>query len=341
LLKFPAKTAHVEGTVVDAATGKPLRFISISVQSPAYGIYECSQEPSADGTPPPKPMPAEGGADDGSVGIAIAPSPPDYDNGCAIAVSPDGTFRGNVTPGYAIVQAYHDSYRDCPQAPDSPYVPCMTEYYGWTQSLRLAADGTTRITIAMQQRPAPDAVVSGYLLDEANGQPIAGGQVSFSNEDAYGYGAATTDQDGSYRIRLRSGHLTVYAHAEGHLHWQGTLDAKAGETPLDIRLPAGEEASGGGCCFAYGGKGVMAIDAAPAMGGSGGSNAHGSAIPESTNGDRSGTANSYQDLHGGLGPYDASARARALEKASGQSSPGAGLLVLVALLGCAAWLRRR
>ncbi|MCA1820124.1 MAG: carboxypeptidase-like regulatory domain-containing protein, partial [Halobacteriales archaeon] len=129
LLKFPAKTAHVEGTVVDAATGKPLRFVSISVQSPAYGIYECSQEPSADGTPPPKPMPAEGGADDGSVGIAIAPSPPNYDNGCAITLSPDGTFRGNVTPGYAIVQAYHDSYRDCPQAPDSPYVPCMPEHY--------------------------------------------------------------------------------------------------------------------------------------------------------------------------------------------------------------------
>ena len=49
-----------------------------------------------------------------------------------------------------------------------------------------------------------------------------------------------------------------------------------------------------------------------------------------------------EDLHGGLGPYDAAARSRALASGTGaHGSPAAGLLILVALMGCAAWLRRR
>ncbi|MEA3203442.1 MAG: Carboxypeptidase regulatory-like domain [Thermoplasmata archaeon] len=350
LLKFPAKTAHLEGKVVDPATGKGLRFVSINVQSPAYGLNECSADPS-DNTrtmaPTPMPAPEQGSASpegSGTVGATSSSMAYPYDgggyNGCAITIHPDGSFSGNVTPGYTIIQVYYDAYRACPPPSDGNYRPCLPEYYGWTQTMTLAADATTPLTVRLEQRPAPDAVLSGYLLDDDTGKPLVGAQVSFSGEDGAGYGSATTDQDGSYRVRMRSGHLSVYASAEGHLQWQGTLTVADGETPLDIRLTAGEQAGGGccyGCCY-YADK-AMAQGAPASAGRTYTSSATASPMVASAGG--GGGANAaFEDLHGGLGPYDPAARQHALAQ-SGHASPGAGILLLLGLVGCAALVRRR
>ncbi|MEA3142851.1 MAG: hypothetical protein QOG31_175 [Thermoplasmata archaeon] len=355
MLKYPAKTAHVEGRVIDAASGDGLRFASISVQSPAYGLYECSiDEETARGQTasgsagPVEPQKASAsepnsdapsGATAGS-GTASEPtysgSPPAYWSGCAIVLHADGTFSGDVTPGYTIIQVYYDSYRACPPANDGNYRPCAPEYYTWTQALQLPAGKTTKLAVELEQRPAPDAVVSGYLLDAETGKPIPGGQVNFNSQDGFGYGSATTDADGSYRIKMRSGHLDVYASAEGHLHWVGTVVLKAGETPLDLRLTPGDEPNGG-CCYAYGGK-AMEGDAVAPMGSGAASSGTATGAPQAAESRSTGSA--FEDLHGGLGPYDAAARARTVADAS-HGSPGAGILVLVALMGCAALLRRR
>jgi hypothetical protein len=354
LLKFPAKTAHIEGKVVDAGSGKGLPYVSVSAQSPAYGLYECSQDSGAGSTqtgtsaPPATPTtePAPNG-DSGTAGTTTSqgiayPYPAPYDNGCAIRVNPDGTFSGDVTPGYTILQVSYDSYRACQPYDGSAYKPCTPEYYIWSRSLRLDADATTPVDVRLEQRPGPDAVVSGYLVDADTGKAIPNGQVSFSSEDGYGYGGATTDQDGSYRIKIRSGHLDVYASAEGHLHWVGTITIESGETPFDIQLVPGEE-SNGGCCMMYAGEKAVAYGGATTTYSTTASMTRTQASqPARDSGGSPGAGAAFEDLHGGLGPYNAAARSHAASNATGgHASPAAGVLVLAALLGCAAWAVRR
>ncbi|HUR61368.1 MAG TPA: carboxypeptidase regulatory-like domain-containing protein [Candidatus Thermoplasmatota archaeon] len=336
--KFPPKTAHIEGRVVDASTGKGLSALYIGVQSPRYGLYECSQDASQADDSPPKPAQETPPSDPESPTSSDVsyPYPGGYSNGCAIRVNSDGTFSGDVTPGYTVLSVGHDAYRDCPQT-DGNYRPCRPEHYAWNQVLDLPADATTKVTVRLEQRPAPDAVVSGYVVDASTGKAIPNAQVSFSSQDGYGYGSATTDKDGSYSIKVRSGHMDVYAYAEGHLHWVGMLTLKSGETPFDIQLTPGQESNGGCCMYASAGA-----KEAPMAASADGSAAYGTASATRSAGGAggSGSGAAFEDLHGGLGPYDAAARAKAVEGAS-RSSPGAGLLALVSLLGCAALLQRR
>jgi protocatechuate 3,4-dioxygenase beta subunit len=354
LQKFPAKTAHLAGRVTDLKTGKGLGLVQISLQSPEFGLNECStdaNQPSSSGSPPPQTMGA------GS-GIAY-PYPGPYNSGCAITVRSDGTFSGDVTPGYAIIQVTFEQWLACSDTTDadgSSTHTCGPEYNSWSTSLGLPANETTRVNVALHQRPSPDAVVSGYLLDSKSGLAIAGAQISFSNEDAQGYGYATTDQDGSYKLRLRSGYHQVYASAPNHLHWQGTLDVKSGETPFDVPLVPGQE-SYGGCCYYPGMEKGMAPMPASAGGGYATYTATASSAPgygapgvasdqaSGSAGASGGTGAQYQDLGGGLGPYNAAERGQALagstEAPAKHGSPAPGVLLSLAAVALVVAARRR
>lgn len=348
--KIPEKTAHIEGKVTDGKSA--VRYAYLSINSPEFGIYECSMEADS-----------AGGGSSGSSG-SVEPSdaskpasssiayPGYYDPGCAITMNADGTFDGMVTPGYSIVSVWVDSYRACAETGDadgSYSRTCGPEYFQWTRTMTLAADDTTRIDITLRARPSPDATVSGYLIDQETGKAIPGAQVSFSNAETYGYGYATTDQDGSYKIRLRSGYHTVYAYAEGYLHWEGAMDIGKGDNDVDLKLTPGQEGYGG-CCYPY------AHDVAYAESDSGAKTVAAGGPPSSPNpasgmsgneamssdGD-SGTGEQYEDLGGGLGPYDAESREKELASGgdgNGVPAPGLGLLI-VGLAGAVLVLRRR
>lgn len=336
LLKFPPKTARIEGKVVDAKTGDPAPFLSINLQSPEYGIYECSQASGSSSgggvtASPAKPM---------SIGIAEESYPaPDYP-ACAITVKDDGTFEGMVTPGYGILSVYADWWASCAMEDSRGYSSpsfsdCGPEYYSFATSRVLEGDATTTFDVRLRSRPAPDAEVSGYVLDAESGKAIPGAQVSFSNQDTYGYGTATTDQDGSYRILLRSGYHSVMVWADGHLHWQGVLDVRSGETPFDVEVQPGQEANsyygpyyGGGVAYAH------AEDSAAKSSGAPRAQSDGLASQSSGNDEQ------YHDLGGGLGSYDPAARADQLDPAA-DGSPGLGLLAMVAAIGAVFLLRRR
>lgn len=342
--KFPEKTARIEGRVTDAKTGRGLPFISISVSSPWYGVYECSMEEGSDsgsggGT---EPMPAE------AEKSMIAP---DYYRGCAITTHSDGSFEGLVTPGYSIVSVYYDSWRACygnTDADGSSSRTCGPEYFSFSRTLTLAANETTRLDIKLQSHKAPDAVVSGYLLDAESGETIPGAQISFHNQETYGSGYATTDGDGSYRLRLRAGYHSVSVWAPGHLPWEGILVVPAGDSDFDVKLTPGEPSYGGGCCWAYAmdsksSAGVAEGAAVPptAMGAPGGNAA------QTSDDDADGNAQAlYQDLGGGLGPYDAAERSEQLDDSATEDSngaPGLGLVATLAALGAVALvlMRRR
>jgi hypothetical protein len=342
ILKFPPKTARIEGKVVDAKTGDGVPNVYVSLQSPEYGIYECSEsaDGSSGGGSDAKPMPA----------IAIAPGEPmPAYQGCAIKTRSDGTFEGMVTPGYAILSISVDWYASCAETGDADGSfrrECGPEYYSWSTSHLLEDNATTTFDVRLRSRPAPDAEVSGYVVDAETGKAIPGAQVSFSNQDTYGYGYATTDGDGSYRLRLRSGYHSVSVWAEGHLRWEGVLDVAKGDTPFDVEVQPGTE-SYGGCCYGpyYGG---VAYDSASVSKSSGAGMATSSpaagapsqgmdSSEERLQGEQ---GEQYQDLGGGLGPYDASKRADQLDPAS-DGSPGLGLIAMLAAIGAVFVLRRR
>lgn len=350
LKAFPAKTAHVVGKITDAKTGKGIGFASLSVRSPLYGLYECSwtdadrQASSGSGSAGSGTM--EPAKDD----VAIMPYP--YNPGCAISVHSDGSFDGNVTPGYTIVSAY--AWQDCSTSRDadgSTSTSCGPEYLPWTKTLDLPANQTTRLDIRLPSRPAPDATVSGYLVDAETGQAIPGASISFSNQETYAYGSATTDHDGSYSLRLRSGYHSVSVYANGYLSWEGVLQVPKGSSPFDVELTPGQESYGGGCCYAYamdkaGGPAPAVVQS------SGGGSASAMTAAESRDLSAAGGGNGgeqYEDLGGGLGPYDAEKRADALvdsqpdnpPESASKGSPGAGLLLTGLAFGLALVAVRR
>lgn len=336
---YPEKTAHVVGKITDAKTGKGLSFASLSVRSPLYGVYACSQSDSASGS--------GGGtepAPDGEVKSEIYPYNPEP---CDILVNSDGSFEGDVTPGYSILSVY--AYQDCSTSQDadgSSSTSCGPEYLPWTRTMTLKANDTTRIDIALPSRPSPDATVSGYLLDIETGKAIPGAQISFSNQETYAWGSATTDDDGSFKIRLRSGYHSVSVYANGYFSWESTLTVKAGSSDFDVKLTPGQESYGGGCCWAYAEKsGTVMTDGASAPTAAGGMGAAQDSAASSDGSNESGAAQ-YEDLDGGLGPYNAAERTDAgandgqLES-SDNGIPGPGLLLVLAALGAVLALRRR
>lgn len=338
LQKYPEKTARITGRVVDAETGKTVPFIGVNLRSPRFGLYECSRDEAFE-------------SDHGEVqstvarsdGLSVSPGYYPYrDPGCAITVRSDGTFEGLVTPGYSNLNVYADSYRSCSESRDadgSSSRTCGPEYLSWSRSLNLPANQTTNLVVELMPRPAPDAVVSGYLVDAKTGKAIPNAQISFSNEETYAYGYAQTDADGSYKLRLRHGYHSVSAYAEGHLSWQGNLLVEEGEQPFDVKMEPGQESYGGcggcyGCCYAMAsdGKSEVATGAPVQMA---------SATSNSDGGFSQGGSNqAYEDLGGGLGPYDASARERTLADAA-RDAPSLQLIMLLGVLVVGTLLRRR
>ena len=346
LLKFPPKTAHIEGKILDAKTGKGVPNVYVSLQSPEYGVYECSE---SSGSGSSGSMGSSGSAtstftstDDSRTDIGYPE--PAY-QGCAIKTSSDGTFEGMVTPGYAILSISVDWYSSCVESGDADGSfrrECGPEYYTWSTSRLLEDNATTTFDVRLRSRPAPDAEVSGYVVDAETGKAIPGAQISFSNQDTYGYGYATTDSDGSYRLLLRSGYHSIYVWAEGHLRWEGVLDVPDGDTPFDVEVQPGIESNG----YYYGpyyGGGVMSLSAEDAdSSAKTGTVSAPQSAPLGAADTRSsdGGDEQYQDLGGGLGPYDPAERRSQLEQGS-DGSPGLGLLAMLAAIGAVFVLRRR
>jgi len=388
LLKYPPKTAHVTGQVTDAATGKGLRAVSLSVRASEYGLYECSDN-GLQPTPVPVPMGvAQSGGGEASAGTVTAdpggtssaptsgpatqagsaqPSTPTYSsvrggsNGCAITIGDDGSFDGDVTPGYSVVDVYYQTWLTCTETRDADGATtskCGPDYFAWSGTFDLKP-GDNTIDVALVQRPGPDAVLSGYVVDGATGKAIPRATVNLWNQDNGASGQAMTDQDGSYRVRLRSGfhQVTVSVYGDngrpgGYLTWQGVLDVPAGETPFDITLTPGQEANGCCCCMVPMKEGMGVPATAPTPSDASGGFQHGSstAAPSAPGGGNAAagatsTAPAIQDLGGGLGPYDAAARAKAIQagtSAATKSSPAAGIaLVGVLLLAAFVGMRRR
>lgn len=339
LQKYPPKTARVEGQVTGAQDGEGLQWVSIRIESPRYGLQECSQHGAAsdDGG-----QGSSGSPGSSSDSLSSEPYPGPYNEGCTLTVHPDGSFEGNVTPGYSILRVHYEHYRSCSETQDSDgsYTrECGRDYFAFTQVLDLAADATTPIDVALTPKPAPDAFIQGWVLDEESQETLSGVRVSFSNQDTYGYAWATTDEDGSFRVQVRSGYHQVSVYHDGYLRWEGVAQVGSGDThEMFIDLVEGEDRYGY-CCYYYG----VAEDAAASDGTRPGPapEPSGSSSQEAgADGDASSTeTQAFQDLGGGLGPYDASQRSDG--STEGLDIPGPAPVAVLGVLVVALVVARR
>jgi hypothetical protein len=381
LLRLPERNAQISGKVVDATNGHAIADYWISLESPGFGRSECSQVQDSWSTSPPSMAPPyppprhwDGGyVDGGHYGYR--------DPGCALRILPDGTFRGNVTPGYTVLRV--NANQGCVESQDvggSYRRDCGPEFMPYVQSFQLDEKGLA-LTVRMQQKPAPDAVVSGYLVDAASQKALTRGRIEFSNEQSPGWGYAGTDGDGSYKLRLRSGYHTITATVPGYFQWHGTLLVRPGDNSFDVPLVAGGQAQGyGSCCvcndtFPYGvaggcatGSVVSASTVAPmvcpvdsscqpmpdyspmesysGVDGGGMGEGMGGGMAMTMAATSFGTAEqgygaAYVDLGGNLGPYDPVARRALLGNTQGQTIPWAVGAIGAALVLGLAAIRRR
>jgi hypothetical protein len=313
MLKYPAKDAHIEGRITTG--GATVRYTAISIDNPVYGTYECSSnvddERQYEQPRPVEAMPAsdtaeanaEAGPDgqttespSGDAQISIAPGEYYPYSGCAIKINADGTFSGNVTPGYSIIRVYADSWRD----------EDRTQYYSVSRVVDLRSGETNRVDVDLVAKPGPDAKLRGYVLDAATGKAVPGARISFNNQDSYGWASAVTDKDGSYSVALRHGYTQLSLGAEGHLPWEGQLTLAGGDSRrMDVSITAGQQMYGGGCCYAYAESGDASVSAprpAAAPGApSDGDKAGGAATEQSSTTTEGQTG--FEDYGGGLGPY--------------------------------------
>lgn len=340
LVKFPEKTAHIQGTVRGSSGG--LSLVSISVENPQYGVDECSARPGDElriGQTEPAHDPggdepvSDGGSTSSGNGTAATLIAPDDHRGCAITVQQDGRFEGRVTPGYSIIRFHHDDW-----AADGP------QYHSASRAMDLPAGQTTQIDVQLTARPGPDAMLGGHVIDKDTKKAIPGVTVSFSGQDTHGWAQAQTDKDGSYQVRLRSGFTQIHVWADGYFPWEGQVTVRSGAEGqrFTVELTKGE-ARRGGCCIAYGMEGevaamgveddAMATDE-KAAGGPGAQDTQRVA-------DGEGQGSAFEDLGGGLGPYDA-AKAGGASGEPAKGAPGFEVVALgLGLLAVVLVIRRR
>lgn len=342
LEKIPADSVRVFGRVVDAATGEPISYAQLNLENQKWGHYNYTQ------------------------------------------TAKDGSFEFWTKPGYTIVTAsayqwYYapcEAYAEPASSPKSTWVDPSSspesnssgasvaepypapaceqgerdrEYMSRVFTIDAQADQSEEMEFKLIPRPVPDAVFQGYVVNKTSQQGVPGAYVSFYNELTRDYGQATTDEDGSFKIKVHGGYYTVRASAQDYFDVVQNAEIESGETKrLDLFASPGQR-NYGYCCYTYashdgyatkgssmspsGGAGYASAQpmAAPAMGGV--ASDEGSARAA---GAPSGGQQAYVGEGGGLGPYSP-----ATEQEPGGRAPGAGLGIIVIAALAAVFLGRR
>jgi protocatechuate 3,4-dioxygenase beta subunit len=294
LEKLPPDSVTIRGRILDKSTNQPISGASVSVENQRWGTHTWAQTDA------------------------------------------EGRYEVRAKPGYLILSFRADPIWGCAEPMTAgedgsakSVAPCSpptrdTEYLPAVLSLNAAADETLQRDAKLMPRPKPQSEFKGYVLNASNNQPIASAVVTFYNELTRDWGSATTDEHGSYKIRVHAGYYSIRVWAEGY--FDGVANAEVGDKKserLDLVLQPGQKRYGYWAHGAY----SVAEQSAGGPGASGPTSSDGPPMP--VEGQRA-----YEGAGGGLGPY------RPASGASGNASAPAGLVVLAAW-GLLALLRRR
>jgi hypothetical protein len=306
LERLPPDSVQVSGTVVDAESGKPIPYAQLSLENQRWGHYNSTM------------------------------------------TKEDGQFSFNTKPGYTLlsISAEQQYWMPCTYeasddpaatsgfAPGEPY-PCAdggqrSRDRGYFSVVLSLADGakTQGLAIKLQPRPAANAELKGYVVNASDQKALPGVQVHFFNEYTRDWGTATTDEFGSFKIKVHAGYYTVRAYAEHYFDGVANVQVQEDESKrVDVPLTPGEKRYGG-CCYAMGHSDMGYASKSSSAGGPEPMSVQTVAPQTGSEGsgrDESGSA-SYQPL---------------TEPKSGGTSPGASVGLLVAALLALALVRRR
>lgn len=309
LEKIPADSVRVFGTVKDAKSGKAIPYAQISLENQKWGHWNSTQ------------------------------------------AGPDGRFDIWTKPGYTIVTASasrHDyacvamADAGAPVSEARTMVipsPCQpmpereADYYPRVTSFSAGPNSEREVAFKLKPRPERSSLFEGYVLNGTTGKAVAGAQVTFYNEATSDWGSATTDDNGSFRIKVHAGYYTIRAWAEGFFDAVLNAEIEAKETQrLDLQMEAGEKRYGyyGPLAYAHMDYAVAGAPEGPSpsqrMGAS--DSASGTPVPTPTEGEHI-----YAGEKGGLGPYRA--------QSAGGSAPSPMLFLVALGVGLAFGLARR
>lgn len=219
-------------------------------------------------------------------------------------------------------------------------------HYPFIQTLHTRSDETTHLEVLLTRKAtplhappepvrAPDAWLGGWAIGHHHGGPIGNATIRFYSWDFAAWGEASTDRDGSYRVRLPNGYYTVRACADGYFETARTVQVRAGEeATLPLLVAEGSRPRWGYCDMRLE-PGQQIIYAAG-----------GPDESSPTNASANDTHNIgvfYSDQAGGLGAYHAAA---ATSRSPPSPTAGDGeiaapkFLALVVMLGLAALVHR-
>lgn len=342
LERIPPDNVLVEGTVVDQATGDPIDFSHVRVENQAWGHYNRTF------------------ADE------------------------NGSFELRTKPGYTIVHLSADEYRAhvCAQPHDapertaqsneshhgedtasstamrtSPQPPCEpaqreTAYFPRAITFQAENDTVERLDVELAPRARTDARLEGWAINASDDQAIPDARVFLVNEQTNERGHATTDEDGSFAVDVRSGYYTVRVRAEGYFHAVDNVEIGPNQTrTVALELTPGQPRHGYVRPVAHAEDHAMAVEgddeasARPSQedgeAGQAGSQPAGQGI--ASVGDLADGPATFEGSGGDLGPYDPSrvGSTSGVGEDLPRPAPSPRLAVLVVLVSIAALLGRR
>lgn len=362
VVKVPPKDATVSGRVVDATTGLPVENAGVSLQNlewSDYGWATTGKDGRFEITTYPGYVQLSVWANQGPVCIAADTATTDAAEGGAS--SPPS--EGNTTSADAYGAAAEERAAEGAVASDVAIWPgpCtfeqpVVQYYTFVVQFDVESGDNPR-DARLERKPEPSVELVGYVVDPETDGAIPGAWVNVRNEDTGEWGNAQTDEDGSYRLMVRPGHLVLDASAEGHFAKSETLVVtEEGRFRHDVELRAGVTrwvpCDG---CYPYAvaesdGKYYAGADGMQSGGGRAPampvSDAAGAPSMEESGarslaGDDAASTSAGRQVYsgggGGLGPYKATDAATP----GGNEAPGAGLALAVLALAAVALLARR
>jgi len=117
-------------------------------------------------------------------------------------------------------------------------------YYPYRTTVDLEENESMTLDFSLKQRPSPDCILYGQIVDASTGKPVEGAWVYAWNEETYAYGEGRTDADGRYEIKLVHGYHSMSVWAENYFPYSTVFEIGQGERlELNMALEPGGEPS--------------------------------------------------------------------------------------------------
>lgn len=311
LERIPPDNVHVEGRIVDQATGEAIPYVHVRLENQRWGHYN--------------------GTVTGENGSFEMRTKPGY---TILHARADDRIP---IPCEAEPVPQERSASPSQSTPARP--PCSMEerehaYLPRALTFQSEEGASHRFDFELIRKPAPDARLQGWAVNASSQEGIPNAHVTFTNELTNEHGRATTDEDGSFRADVRFGYYTIRAWADGHFQAVENVEIAPNQTrTVAIELVPGQARHGYHVAYAEASHAPDARSHDDA--------GHDANVQEATSAAPMEPALgpvAFEAASGGLGPYDPS-RVDEVSQSS-LATPSTGMAAALVVASLAALARR-